>query len=210
MQKRKNDVIRKATHIFSLYGPKSATMEQVATSVGISKRTLYEMFETKNVLVMAVAEGLLEKNKQFARVCGSMSPNALIELNNLFTHIHDLLLATTSHFLFELKRFYPDAYQLLENYSLAMLTDFMNKNLARGAAEEIYQAGIENRDTGRFYHWLLKMIIENISPGNENTKWVITHIHDFLVHGIINAEGERMLRILKLPDPVSGTPFAGL
>ena len=40
-------IIVKATEAFTAHGIKSITMDDIATSLGISKRTLYEVFEDK-------------------------------------------------------------------------------------------------------------------------------------------------------------------
>lgn len=206
--KGKPDVIRKATEVFSLHGPKSASMELVAMKAGVSKRSLYEWFNTKERLVLEVVNALLEKTNQFSRVCRSMSPNALIELNHLFTHIHQLMREATPQFLFELRKYYSEAYQLLESYSHRMVTGFIESNLERGVVEAIYRRGVEGQRIGQLYYWLLKMTMEDISMGRVDIPDNVSHIHEFLVHGIINADGDRLLRILKINDTVWGIPFS--
>lgn len=47
-------IIVKATEAFTLHGIKSITMDDIATSLGISKRTLYEVFEDKETLLREV------------------------------------------------------------------------------------------------------------------------------------------------------------
>ncbi|MBP7555345.1 MAG: TetR/AcrR family transcriptional regulator [Chitinophagaceae bacterium] len=209
MQKRKADVIRKATQVFSLYGPRTANMNQVATKAGVSKRTLYKMFPAKEYLVVAVAEQLIKKNNQFSRVCRSMSPNALIELKNLFVHINNLLLQTPPHFVIEIKKYYQEAYQILEKYSHNMVTDFIRKNMERGMTEGIYRSGIETQATGHLYYWLLRMTTEDMSLGKANIPGVVASIHDFFIHGVINAEGEKLLRIIQTSDRAPGTHTDG-
>lgn len=50
MQK-KTEYIEQALLLFSKYGCKRVGMDDVAETLGISKKTLYEVFENKNNLV---------------------------------------------------------------------------------------------------------------------------------------------------------------
>lgn len=44
-------IIETAVEAFSAHGIKSITMDDIATSLGISKRTLYEVFSDKETLL---------------------------------------------------------------------------------------------------------------------------------------------------------------
>ena len=49
----KEQIINTAFDLFSQYGIKSVSMDDVAKAAGISKRTLYESFEDKETLLIA-------------------------------------------------------------------------------------------------------------------------------------------------------------
>lgn len=193
MKKGKAYVISNAVVIFSARGPKSVTMDEVAAVAGISKRTLYGMFATKELLVAAVAESLVFKNEQFVRICTGMSPNALIELNNLLTHINKLLLASTPVLLYELKKYYPQTYEFLDNFINTMLIAFVNKNIERGIAEGIYRPEVEKEGAGSLYCWQLKKAMEDCSYCTEDIQEMVFFVHNFFIHGILNAKGLKLL-----------------
>ena len=48
----KEQIINTAFDLFSQYGIKSVSMDDVAKAAGISKRTLYESFEDKETLLI--------------------------------------------------------------------------------------------------------------------------------------------------------------
>ena len=56
-------ILNKATELFLDLGFKSVTMDDIATEMGISKKTIYTHFKNKSVLVKASTEIL------FLRIC---------------------------------------------------------------------------------------------------------------------------------------------
>lgn len=47
----RDKIVKKATESFRTYGIKGITMDEIAASLGISKRTLYEVFQDKEALL---------------------------------------------------------------------------------------------------------------------------------------------------------------
>lgn len=58
----KKKIITKATELFLSIGFKSVTMDDLAQSMGISKKTIYQYFENKNQLISSCTESFQKKN----------------------------------------------------------------------------------------------------------------------------------------------------
>ena len=91
-------IIVKATEAFTAHGIKSITMDDIATSLGISKRTLYEVFEDKETLLREV----LLKNHvlEVILVC--------------FQKSIEMFHKTNKRFFEDLKK-YPSIYNMMKN-----------------------------------------------------------------------------------------------
>ncbi|MEJ5267983.1 MAG: TetR/AcrR family transcriptional regulator [Bacteroidales bacterium] len=60
----KQHILKEAGMMFSKYGIRSITMDYIASELGVSKRTLYEIFKDKDDLVyQAIIEGTKEHRK---------------------------------------------------------------------------------------------------------------------------------------------------
>ena len=70
-------IIVKATEAFTSHGIKSITMDDIATSLGISKRTLYEVFEDKETLLKEVILKNEEDKNEFLENLLAESTNVL-------------------------------------------------------------------------------------------------------------------------------------
>ena len=56
----KEEIVKRALNDFMQYGFKTFTMDDLASKMGISKKTLYEHFPSKNDLVEAVLDYALD------------------------------------------------------------------------------------------------------------------------------------------------------
>ena len=77
----KNNIIEKASKLFLQLGFKSVTMEDLAVSLGISKKTLYIHFENKNELVQEVAYFIFESVRQEILKIKENTSNPIEELH---------------------------------------------------------------------------------------------------------------------------------
>ena len=64
----KERIIAKAGDLFFQYGVKSVSMDELAFSLGISKRTIYENFKDKNEILLSLLMNMRDKrNKVIVR-----------------------------------------------------------------------------------------------------------------------------------------------
>ena len=61
---QKERIIDQAMHMFVSQGIKSVRMDDIAQQLGVSKRTLYEMFGDKEGLLYLAMERYSERNRQ--------------------------------------------------------------------------------------------------------------------------------------------------
>jgi len=64
-------ILEKAVYLFMRYGVKSVSMDDLARELGISKKTLYQYFDTKESLLLRTLEfnqscevGKIQKNQK--------------------------------------------------------------------------------------------------------------------------------------------------
>ena len=76
----KEQIINTAFDLFSQYGIKSVSMDDVATAAGISKRTLYESFEDKETLLIEGIDHNTESLGQYLTGLEKEPFNALEEI----------------------------------------------------------------------------------------------------------------------------------
>ncbi|MDO8870550.1 MAG: TetR/AcrR family transcriptional regulator [Methanobacteriaceae archaeon] len=79
-EKRINEITRAAMDVFLKKGYEGTTMESIAQEAGISKGGLYHHFESKDMILMAVNEKMMEEMGEIilkASQCGSVKEGIL-------------------------------------------------------------------------------------------------------------------------------------
>lgn len=107
-------IIVKATEAFTLNGIKSITMDDIATSLGISKRTLYEVFEDKETLLKEVVLRNEREQNEFLTTLISESSNVLEVILICFQKSIEVFHNTNKRFFEDLKK-YPKVYNMMKN-----------------------------------------------------------------------------------------------
>lgn len=105
-------IILAAVELFTTNGIKSITMDEIAASLGISKRTLYEVFPDKETLL---EECILKSQKDgdiFVKGVIETSSNVLEVLLRCYQWSIERFHATNKKFFEDIKK-YPKAYELM-------------------------------------------------------------------------------------------------
>ena len=107
-------IIDTAVEAFSAHGIKSITMDDIATSLGISKRTLYEVFSDKETLLEECILKGQKEGDEFLKNVLATSGNVLEVLLKCYQRSIEQFHATNKKFFEDIKK-YPKAYALMTN-----------------------------------------------------------------------------------------------
>lgn len=105
-------IVETAVEAFTKHGIKCITMDDIATSLGISKRTLYEVFSDKEALLEECILKKQEESDAFLKEVLASSKNVLEVLLKGYQHSIEAFHATNKNFFEDIKK-YPKAYELL-------------------------------------------------------------------------------------------------
>lgn len=108
-------IVTKATELFMAYGIKSITMDEIAASLGISKRTLYEVFEDKEALLK---ECILRSHKEmndFLESVFAQTTNVLEVILMCYKRSIERFHNTNKRFFEDIKK-YPKVHEMMKNY----------------------------------------------------------------------------------------------
>lgn len=111
----RDKIIVTATESFTTKGIKSITMDDIAASLGISKRTLYEIFRDKeSLLAECILKDQQELNNFLAEV-NANSKNVLEVILICYQRSIERFHRTNKQFFEDIKK-YPKVYNLMKNF----------------------------------------------------------------------------------------------
>lgn len=107
-------IIEHAAGQFLSNGIRNITMDELAEQLGMSKRTIYELFKDKKELVMECMKYFEKEKAKFNQEILRCSENSFDALLNLFSANRDILLKTSRSFYDDIKKYFPEVSQYRE------------------------------------------------------------------------------------------------
>ena len=187
----KHSITQKALTYFLQYGFKTFTMDDLANSLGISKKTLYEQFASKNDLVEATLDYALEMTchqvDKFVSGEGSVIENVFRnqrEVQNLFDF-------NSSKPIWELKKYFPKTYERMDIEFTKSDALFIDKLLERGWEEGLFRKDINVSFYKVFYNSVQRLrTFSDTFDEKEFSFWdTIYTIMEYFFRIIVNEKG---------------------
>lgn len=187
----REQIINTAFDLFSQYGIKSVSMDDVARSAGISKRTIYESFKDKEDLLI---EGIEYSNDILHNSLTKLDKKPLNALEVLLLFYEEMMEKPrwfNEKFYEDIKR-YTKASQRLDE-SRAVMGKRCTDLLKRGVDEEVFQDGINFE----IMALLVKEQTKMLRPSDIFNKHSIIEVYDTILFtflkGISTEKGRNIL-----------------
>lgn len=136
--------ISKLYELFRMKGLKM-TVDEIADHLKVTKKTLYNNFESKENLMRVVMQYMLEDIEFRINISLIQGENAIEALYNTSGMMNEKLEEIGPLLLNDSSTYLPDLNLLNHTNRLSFYSKIINENLERGLAEGLYREGI-NRD----------------------------------------------------------------
>jgi len=134
----KERIIAKAGDLFFQYGIKSVSMDELASSLGISKRTIYENFKDKEEILSSLLVSLRdERRKVFDSLISDK--NNVVEIFIKIIEIQQSTPICNVKFFEDIQKYYPQANRNIEadkEKNKEFLVKFLQKGIEEGYIRE--------------------------------------------------------------------------
>lgn len=175
-------------------GVSSTTMDNIARSCGISKRTLYELFPDKLTLLTEAMRFSIGKQREKLNELIEKSDNTLNALLSIYSHIRDQVSHTAQVMIDDIRRLYPSLYQEYLNEHLQN-----NRNFAQILKEGQKQGFIRKNADIDVAISGFSIIMLNIKRNNPvaisqfNTKQILDETFITIIRGLASQEGIKII-----------------
>jgi len=199
----KEEIVKRALNDFMQYGFKTFTMDDLASKMGISKKTLYEHFPSKNDLVEAVLDYALDmscKNvEDFVRGDGSVIENVYRNQKK----VKEIFNINSDRPIWELQKYYSKTYERMEIEFAKSDARFIDKLLEKGWQEGLFREDINVNFYKTFYSSVQRLCsVANTFPEREFPFWdTIYTLMEYFFRILVNEKGMKELeRVLQLKN----------
>ena len=158
-------ILSEAFALFSKYGIRGVTMDQIACELGISKRTLYEYFKDKNTLL---SEGIAFFRKVMHEQANDILKNASNVIEGIFfigRHGEKMRKRVNPLFFEDIRKFYPEVNKQIPDKSRYSEYSIMHNLITKGMNDGIFNKELNPELVNEFWHAMMNIFMnEEIFP----------------------------------------------
>ena len=191
----KEKILKKAIDLFINFGFKSVTMDDIASEMHISKKTIYSHFNNKTKLVEAATFCVFETISNEINCICELQKNPIEELyeikKSVMLHLKNE--KTSPHY--QLCKYYPEINESLKKKQFELMQELFKENLTKGIEQKLYRKDIDIDFTARIYfNGMLGIKNKDLFPLVNYSMNTLTSYHlEYHLRGISTAKGIKEL-----------------
>jgi AcrR family transcriptional regulator len=170
-------------------------MDDIAGSVGMSKKTIYASYADKEALVEAVIGRHIAESEQ--KICELIreSVNAVDEILMTIRLFESQFRNLNPIVLHDLQKFHPSAYRLIEQHKQQFVLQTMRVNMQRGIREGLFRADMDVEVMSRFQLESMMLVFDpQLFPTEQfNLADVSREIHRHYLFGMCTPYGQTLV-----------------
>ncbi|MGE5356108.1 MAG: TetR/AcrR family transcriptional regulator [Deltaproteobacteria bacterium] len=195
----KSKILEHSARLFLRLGIRNVTMDDIANDLGISKRTLYEHFESKESIISKIVDFHIENEKyQFEKIQNE-SKNAIemmIRLSDLIFHMYNKLHPSV---MSDLKKHYTESWKSIESFHTEAIREIIEQNIILGIREGLYRIDIDPVVLSLLFVKQLQLFSDdsNIHLEKKSKPDIIQQFFDYNMYGLLSKKGIDNYRKIK-------------
>jgi AcrR family transcriptional regulator len=191
----KQRIIEEAAEMFRTYGIRSVTMDMLASQMGISKRTIYEVFSDKDELLQGVLQWMTVRQKEMMTRIFSESENVIEAIFKMIAVMTDHYQKMSPAFQMDMRRLHGDIIKKMDKENSIPYISNNSEILKRGIDEGVFRNDINIELTNKCMQEVAKMANdESVFPADAYTnKDILRNFYVNYLRGISTQKGLNLI-----------------
>lgn len=189
-------ILIESGELFFRHGIRTITMDDIANKLGISKKTIYQYYKDKNLLVQSLTNQLLQEQQNKMEEIKKKAADPILEILNLLDHMTDFISGINPNMFFDLQKYHPHAWYSFKQFKEKWMIGMVEENLRRGMDAGLYRAELNVKILSRIRVEQVDWAFTNKSY--DGNMFTITEVQktllDHFLHGIVSLEGYNVIR----------------
>ncbi|MEY8849714.1 TetR/AcrR family transcriptional regulator [Psychroserpens sp. XS_ASV72] len=187
----KQDILKTAVDLFLTYGFKSVTMDDIANANGISKKTIYQYFENKTVLVEETVMFLFEIISSGIEDIRDQEKNPIEEIYEIKQFLMKNLKDEKSSPQYQLEKYYPKIFHNIKEKQLCVMQDCVGCNLERGKKMGLFRDDLNVEFVSKIYfNCMMALKDKSLFPLEHfSMRMLMNHYLEYHLRGICTTKG---------------------
>lgn len=134
----KDKIVEQSEEKFFKDGFYKTTMDEVASELGMSKKTIYKFFPSKDDLIMAIVKHFMNRMKVKILPALNSDKNAIEKLGELIKILAGVSEKISSKRMEEMKRHFPQIWNEIDSFRTKMMFENITRVIDQGKAEGLF------------------------------------------------------------------------
>jgi TetR/AcrR family transcriptional regulator, cholesterol catabolism regulator len=188
-------IVEEAAVMFRTYGIRAVTMDMLASHLGISKRTIYEVFRDKDELLQGVLKWMKEKQAETMKKIFNESENVIEAIFKMLDMMGNHFQNMSPAFQMDMKRYHNEMLRDPDGQVEFPFSSSNSEIIKRGIKEEIFRKEIDVDITNRCLLEVAKMSNDKtvFPPDNYMSKDVVRTFYLNYLRGISTTKGLELI-----------------
>jgi AcrR family transcriptional regulator len=180
-------------------GLRQVTMDDLATQLGISKKTIYQYYKDKDDLVKAIVGFELKSHQIMCHNCESKAENAVHEMFLVMETIKEMAKTMNPGTLMELEKYFPSAFDIIKKHKEEFFLSLIKGNINKGIQQGFYRSDLEVDILSKFRLETIFIPFNlNIYPLSKfDTVNVHAQLMEHFVYGLMTVKGYEEMQAYK-------------
>lgn len=135
-------ILKTSEALFRKFGIRSVTMDEIASELGISKKTIYQNFEDKDSIVHEIARQNMMCDIEESERIYKEAANPIEQVFRETELLRKQAATINPAVFYDLKKYHPKTWQLFQEYNKVNFLEIVKKNLKEGVQQGFYRADI--------------------------------------------------------------------
>ena len=195
----KEKILKGAEELFTKYGVRSISMDDIARHLSVSKKTLYQHFADKEDIVTITCKAHLERHAEEFEEIKNTAKNAIDELAKLSVCLKRNMQDMNPSLLFDLQKYHPKAWTEWLNHKNKFIRSSVERNIRQGIEEGYFRPEINPDVLSAVRLELVQLAFnEEIFPREKfRLPEVQMQIFDHFVYGLVTDKGRKLYQKYK-------------
>lgn len=194
MDEKLEKILRESARLFSKYGIRSLSMDDLCRELGISKKTIYQYVDSKSDLIARILQNAFGKQGDEMLEFIEGEHNAIDELLAVSRKVCQNMQNFNPSIIFDLQKYYPEIYKIHYDAKMIAIFNDIRANINKGIAEGLYRDDLDVNLVARLYVQKLEDVhdptfLASMATDVASYAKVFHVMFDNHIRGICNATG---------------------
>lgn len=187
-------ILQGAAELFMRYGIRSVSMDNIASHLGVSKKTLYQYFKDKDEMVLSVTKAHIAKDQKELVQIRKSAKNSVEELVKLSTCLRENFRDMNPSLLFDLEKYHREAWNVWLDYKNNFIKGQIQQSLMQGKEEGFFRAEVNSNVMAIMRIETIQLAFDpNLFPKEQyELTDVQMQIFEHFIYGIFTDKGRKL------------------